>query len=138
MLKRRAAAAVLDLIVQGLIGLTLGALVSRAGPHSVYVALAVAAAWFLAADIALHARAGAHPGQSLGKQLLRIQVVAPGRPARGWRLTARACLRWPGGFVSVAMLPDTTSSPHLSLVHDRLLRTRVVAADSHPAEHDVP
>lgn len=135
MLKRRCAAAAVDLLVQGSVGLTLGALVSRSGPHSVYVALAVAIAWFFVADIGLHSRAGAHRGQSFGKQLLRIRVVAPGSTAGEWRMTARPLIRWLGGLASIGMFSDAAGSP-ISLTHDRLLRTRVIAAKSRTTERD--
>lgn len=124
---RRMGAAVLDLLVLGVAGLTLGAVVSRSGPHDVFVAFGLAVAVFVLVDAALHARGGSRAGQGLGKQLFRLRVVSARAERFGaGRWVARSILRWVGAAMC-GTVRDGRSA------HDRILGTEVVDSGDHQA-----
>ena len=104
---------------------------SRAGPHSVIVALIVAFACVVVVDVGLQLRRGTRTGQTMGRQVFGLTLRSTGRTATPtWRLALREILRWPAG---VLILVLGSNSPFV--VHDRMLGTAVVAVLPHQAAH---
>jgi uncharacterized RDD family membrane protein YckC len=131
---RRLAAVSIDTVTVGIPAFALGTLVSRWGAHSVVVALLVTIAVYLGAEIVLQRRAGAHAGQSVGKQLLGLRVGcrdSDRTPSTG-RLIAREFLRWPLGILSLYHGAESFSRPETTW-HDKLLKTEVTSADGRGA-----
>lgn len=129
MLARRGCAAAIDVFLLGLVGLTVGALVSRAGPHSIYVALAVAIVVIIVGNVGLQLRSGARHGQTLGKQVLNLCVTArDDNTASPRQIVIRELIRWPLAALMLYAASHGVGAGRTSL-HDKLVGTKVQRKD---------
>jgi hypothetical protein len=131
---RRIGALALDLLIVGVVALGLCTLLTRAGAKgSLAIDLAVLVGGpivvFVLVDVGLHSRSGSRAGQSIGKQLLGIRVVATNEVAMTpSRYAMRQTLRWPAFVIGVYGAPQALLMPsefkYLCL-HDRIVKTDV-------------